>query len=305
MNHAHPALPSPPAASLPICSLETAKLMASALGGLSDPERVEAGLAGVGASLPPSYVEFRNDVRRDMQSIKDRMAELRSLHNRASLSKFDDGRDDEIAVEVATQQITKLFRKCEGRLHSFAQGLPSTSADGKVQRNVQRTLAVELQRLSVQFRKQQKQYLERLRARDGGGGAAAGALSLLDDNRGGRGESAYDPGFSDVQVQAADSISALVDERDREVTKIVSSIHELAQIMKDLSVLVIDQGTVLDRIDYNLEQTASSVEQGVTQLRRAERAQRRGAMATCVMALVAAVAFMLVILLVKAVLLAT
>ncbi len=43
-------------------------------------------------------------------------------------------------------------------------------------------------------------------------------------------------------------------ERDREVRNIVQSINDLAQIMKDLSVLVIDQGTIVDRIDYNMEQ---------------------------------------------------
>lgn len=45
-------------------------------------------------------------------------------------------------------------------------------------------------------------------------------------------------------------------ERDREVRNIVQSINDLAQIMKDLSVLVIDQGTIVDRIDYNMEQVS-------------------------------------------------
>ena len=68
----------------------------------------------------------------------------------------------------------------------------------QVKRNVQRTLAGELQKLSIAFRKQQKQHLNRLRQRDGGGegsfladGGAASA-ALADDD--------YDPGFTDVQV---------------------------------------------------------------------------------------------------------
>lgn len=63
---------------------------------------------------------------------------------------------------------------------------------------LQRTLAVELQRLSIQFRKQQKAYLNRLRSKDGGAGGGGSNLNLLDEGR--RGEEEYDPGFSDMQA---------------------------------------------------------------------------------------------------------
>ena len=35
---------------------------------------------------------------------------------------------------------------------------------------------------------------------------------------------------------------------------LAQSIEELSEIFKELAVLVIDQGTILDRIDFNMEQ---------------------------------------------------
>lgn len=96
-------------------------------------------------------------------------------------------------------------------------------------------------------------------------------------------------------------MTALIDERDREVHNIVASINELAQIMKDLSVLVIDQGTILDRIDYNMEQTSMKVEEGVRQLEKAEKKQKQSGMVLCIMLLLVAIVVMVLLVIFKAI----
>ena len=60
-------------------------------------------------------------------------------------------------------------------------------------------------------------------------------------------------------------------ERDRELTEIAKSIASLAELFKDLSALVIDQGTLLDSVEYNIEQTAIQMSEAVKELDIATR----------------------------------
>lgn len=68
--------------------------------------------------------------------------------------------------------------------------------------------------------------------------------------------------------------TSAIDQRDREVVNIAESITELAELFKDLSALVIDQGTLFDRIDYNVEQMATHVRAAAAELQTATQCVR-------------------------------
>lgn len=54
--------------------------------------------------------------------------------------------------------------------------------------------------------------------------------------------------------------------RSSEIKTLVSTINDLAVLFKELSVLVVEQGTILDRIDYNIECAHKDTKQAVVHL---------------------------------------
>lgn len=60
-------------------------------------------------------------------------------------------------------------------------------------------------------------------------------------------------------------------------------------IIQDLAVMVEDQGTILDRIDYNIEQTQVQVYEGYKQLKKADSYQKANKKLYCIVVLAAAI----------------
>ncbi|WJX79818.1 Syntaxin-43 [Trifolium repens] len=248
--------------------------------------------------LPPSWVDDSEEISTNIQRAKVKMSELTKAHAKALMPSFGDGKDDQHQIETLTREITALLRKSEVRLKKLSAGRGS-SEESNVKKNVQRSLATDLQNLSMDLRRKQSAYLKRLQQQQEGYDGIDLEMNFNGSKSGLQDDGFDDVGFSEAQLTKLKKNEQISAEREREIDQVAKSVQDLAQIMKDLSVLVIDQGTIVDRIDYNIQSVATTVEEGFKQLQKAERTQKKGGMITCATVLVIMCFVMLVLLILK------
>ncbi|CAH9145059.1 unnamed protein product [Cuscuta epithymum] len=258
-----------------------------------DPGTSSSGLVTVG--LPPAWVDVSEEIAANVQRVRTKMAELAKAHAKALMPSFGDGKEDQHRIEGLTHQITGLLKTSEKMLHRLSRAGPSE--DSNVRKNVQRSLATDLQNLSMEFRRKQSTYLKQLRQQKEAPDGVDLEMNFSESH-----DDMDEFGFNEHQMSKLKKSEAFTAEREREIQQVVESVNELAQIMKDLSVLVIDQGSIVDRIDHNVQNVAATVEDGLKQLQKAERSQKKGGMVMCATVLVIMCFVMLVLLILKTIL---
>ncbi|XP_005392297.1 PREDICTED: syntaxin-16 isoform X10 [Chinchilla lanigera] len=210
-----------------------------------------------------------DEIQYDVGRIKQKMKELAILHDKhLNRPTLDDSSEEEHAIEITTQETTQLFHRCQRAV----QALPSrarracSDQEERLLRNVVASLAQTLQELSTSFRHAQSGYLKRMKNREERSQHFFDtSVPLMDD---GDGNALYDRGFTEDQLVLVEQNTLMVEEREREIRQIVQSISDLNEIFRDLGAMIVEQGTVLDRIDYNVEQSCIKTEDGLKQLHK-------------------------------------
>ncbi|KAI5599212.1 hypothetical protein BDE02_02G183100 [Populus trichocarpa] len=218
--------------------------------------------------LPPAWVDDSEEISVNIQRIRTKMGELVKAHAKALMPTFGDGKEDERVIEGLTREITGLLRNSETRLKKISAS--ESFEDSNVRKNVQRALATELQNLSMDLRRKQSMYLKRLQQQKEGHDGVDLEMSLNTNKFRSEDDGFSDVGFNEGQMLKLKKSEQFTADRESEIKQVTESVHELAQIMKDLSVLVIDQGTIVDRIDNNIHNVASTVEEGFKQLQKVQ-----------------------------------
>eukprot|EP00800_Vazella_pourtalesii_P020686 TRINITY_DN7422_c0_g1_i2.p1 TRINITY_DN7422_c0_g1~~TRINITY_DN7422_c0_g1_i2.p1 ORF type:complete len:261 (-),score=76.04 TRINITY_DN7422_c0_g1_i2:19-801(-) len=245
-----------------------------------------------------------------MQRVRDKIELLKSLHDKhlhQPTISFELGTaDQEQEIEIVTAEITKLFHQSYKNLQLITAYTkrPGSQQELKLAKNVMHAVASEMQDLSTEFKICQSIYLKKRKRREEQSG------QLMDSNfsRGGANfaedldlsteaelqEDIYvvDKGFTGNQLMLVQKDTQILQQRDKEIQSIVTSLEDISEMFKDMGTMVLDQGTILDRIDYNIESTATKITEARVQLVKAEKIQKRSRylyviiVLTCILALI-------------------
>lgn len=270
--------------------------------------------------LPPRWADVSDEVSELLADIAHKGQKLERLHQKHVLPGFNDDeakKAEEGEIEQLTQAITRGFHDCHRCIQRVEQMVREGKATGQISRadetmakNIQINLATRVQEASAGFRKKQSAYLKKLR---GLGGIASPADRSSTPQIGvGSGytdpsiiESDADRSFSQSTLQATThkkllhSNDVVISQREREIEDIAQGIIELSDLFRDLQTMVIDQGTMLDRIDYNVERMATDVKEADKELKVAEGYQKKTTKRKIIFLLLLIIAAVIILLILK------
>lgn len=207
-------------------------------------------------STEPAWMQVANKLRADISALQQTLIKIEDKEKQRQKSIFNDILANEIKTlaKSATDQIEALQT---GIVGLNTQSL-SNPAEEELRRSVVGSLFASLRRETQNLRDIHQRY--------------AAALALSDSNE-------------DTHLAAqAKKASALADQkvgmnseeikmRQQEITYITTGIAEIANIIAQMSELIYEQGTVLDRIDANIYTAVGYAEEGRDILKNARKRQ--------------------------------
>lgn len=209
----------------------------------------------------------------DISGIENWIKEIERMQNKNLINRFnnDDVKDKKEINDLATR-ILDSIKQTKGNILLIKQ-LSGNSHQRKINVNLEKGFAQELQNLVVQFRQNQNKYKQK-----------------------------YDQQQEQFEIEESKSQllevqdNILIEERNHEIKQIADNISDLTELFKDLATLVVDQGTILDSIEDHINQSQAHIEDGVHELHEGAKTKKCTYQCYCILILTILVIVVLIIL---------
>ena len=187
---------------------------------------------------------------------------LQSDQQKRLVIKFDD-EDKKLNKNIAkiVHEITQQLSICEKKIKELVKQNIESKTDNIIKINMQHTIIQKITDFTKKFKINQELYKKKYKELVGEDDPTYEINeSLRKDNNDSN-------NFENFLM--TDNINQNLQNRDNELNQLLNSVNDLAQIFKDMQSLVMEQGSILDRIDYNIDIAATNVTTGKKSLVKA------------------------------------
>jgi syntaxin 16 len=225
---------------------------------LSDPSPSASGpsASASGPSAPPHPVAIR------LTALTQKQVEFDKKINELAYITFDEKQN-----ELNKTNAREIYNEINRDLRVIKDVINQLPESDKISVSLKRKFSIELQENITVFKEQQKKYKTLVEMYTGNVNASFPSLTS------GKDESTA-VAIAVAVAEAEAEAEAEADERLTEIIKLAHDVHELAKLFNELSDIVIHQGTLLDRIDHNMDTAIVHIDRGKTTLATAQKYQQ-------------------------------
>ena len=180
--------------------------------------------------------------------------------------KFDDEENNKLNKNISKiiNEITKKTKEAEKLIKEFSMENSDNNFNKMIKLNMQQTLIKKLTDFSKKFKINQEIYSKKYKELVGEDDPTF-KINISSKNNNNDANNTYD-NF----LMTDDNNLALI-RRDNQLNSLLDNVNDLTQLFKDMQNLVMEQGTILDRIDYNIDIASTNITSGKNSIVKANK----------------------------------
>ena len=208
------------------------------------------------------------------------------------MPKFDDKENKKLnkIIKVLANEMTKDLKNCEIILKEIINDniYENDINNEQIKKNIKQNLLAKLSEFTKKFKMNQEIYSNKFND------------FVIDDdlaNISMRNKDSDLKGSSDFL--STQENNEQLRRRDNELNNLLESVNELAELFKEMQNLVMQQGTILDRIDYNIDIASININKGKKNIIKADKHMKNNCFRNVIIVLLICIFIEAVLLIIK------